>query len=186
MNSKKHNSRTKIYTRTGDKGETSLIDGSRVQKSNNRVETYGTVDELNATIGVVRSLLSDTEFDKWLFDIQKCLFTIGSILATPEGSDFPGRIQIPTEESLEKLIDRCDEEIPQLKHFILPGGTSAAAMLHLARTICRRAERRLVNLLTHENVNPLVLRYLNRLADLLFSLARLENHRQGVKEIHWI
>lgn len=186
MNTKNKSSKIRIYTRTGDKGETSLVDGTRVLKSNARVETYGTIDELNATIGLTRSFLQDKIIDQWLGSIQSELFNIGSTLATPPGKSVPKRVQLPSAESLEDLIDKCDEEIPPLKNFILPGGTNAAAGLHLARTICRRAERRLVALAKEEIVDPIILKYINRLADLLFSLARLENYRRGIEEAKWV
>ncbi|MHA2369849.1 MAG: cob(I)yrinic acid a,c-diamide adenosyltransferase [Candidatus Hodarchaeales archaeon] len=185
MNSTQKPTKTRIYTRTGDKGQTSLVNGTRVLKSNARVETYGTIDELNAAIGVTRSFLQDEMIDHWLETIQRDLFNIGSTLATPSEKQIPDRVHIPLAESLEQLIDKCDEELPALTNFILPGGTKAGATLHLARTICRRAERRLVTLTEQEPVNPEILRYINRLADLLFSLARLENYRRGIEEVQW-
>lgn len=185
MNSTQKPTKIRIYTRTGDKGQTSLVDGTRVLKSNARVETYGTIDELNAAIGVTRSFLQDEMIDHWLETIQRDLFNIGSTLATPSDKQVPARVHLPSAESLEQLIDKCDEELPALMNFILPGGTKAGATLHLARTMCRRAERRLVALIEQDPVNPEILRYINRLADLLFSLARLENYRRGVEEVRW-
>lgn len=178
-------SKIRIYTKTGDEGKTSLVDGTRVPKSNARVETYGTIDELNSQIGVARSFLQDETIDQWLGLIQQELFSIGTVLATPGDKAIPKRIQIPLAEPLEKIIDKCDDELPPLRNFILPGGTKAAATLHSARTICRRAERRLVALKEQETIDPAILKYVNRLADLLFSLARLENRRRGSKEIQW-
>ena len=185
MNSTQKPSRSRIYTGTGDKGETSLADGSRVPKSSTRVETYGTIDELNAAIGLARSFLQDETIDQWLETVQRELFNISSILATPQKKEMSIRVQLPSAESLEHTIDRCDEEIPPLQNFILPGGTKAAAALHLARTICRRAERHLVALKEQEIVDPEIAKYVNRLGDLLFNLARLENYRRGVEEIQW-
>lgn len=185
MNPPQKPSKVRIYTKTGDEGKTSLANGTRVSKSNARVETYGTIDELNSQIGVARSFLQDETIDQWLGLIQQELFSIGTVLATPGDKAVPKRIQLPSAEPLEKIIDNCDEELPPLRNFILPGGTKAAATLHLARTICRRAERRLVTLKEQETIDPAILKYLNRLADLLFSLARLENHRRESKEVQW-
>jgi len=164
----------KIYTKTGDSGKTSLIGGTRVPKHHLRIETYGTVDELNSNIGMIRDLLQDTNAVSTLKEIQDRLFTIGSILASdPEKS----RMKLPDlHESdvalLEKEMDSMNEVLPELKSFILPGGHTHSSWCHLARCVCRRCER-LVSHLSEENeVNPLILIYLNRLSDYLFVLSR--------------
>jgi cob(I)alamin adenosyltransferase len=178
----------KIYTKTGDAGETGLFGGPRVRKSDARVEAYGEVDELNAAIGVARAAISDGELDDELARIQAELFSVGAELATPPGAR--ARSVVPAVETawtgrLEAAIDRWGAELPALRHFVLPGGGAAGAALHLARCVCRRAERRVVALAGHAAVAPEVLRYLNRLSDLLFIAARLANHRAGVAEALW-
>jgi cob(I)alamin adenosyltransferase len=180
----------KIYTRTGDGGETGLFGGGRVPKSHTRVEAYGTVDELNAALGLAVLSVSDEEIVERLKRVQQDLFTIGSSLATPGAEDGTARVQIPAVppervQEMEAWIDASDGETPELRAFILPGGTEGAAALHLARTVCRRAERTVVRLASGDSIEPVVLRYLNRLSDLLFSLARLENHRAGVPDVPW-
>lgn len=177
----------KIYTRTGDAGETSLFDGSRVRKSNPLVDAYGEVDELNAWIGLARASNADTPLDDVLVAIQRDLFALGAQLADP-GEKLAARVSKaviaePDVERLERLIDRFEEELPPLRRFILAGGTPAGAALHVARTVCRRAERRMVAL--DPAVDPVLLRYVNRLSDLLFVLARAANHRAGVPETEW-
>ena len=186
----------KIYTKTGDSGETGLFAGPRVSKDDLRIEAYGTVDELNAVLGLVRSAAAmsssqyklPTEIDSLLATIQHTLFDLGSQLATPDpksrGTNFVTNRQI---ESLEQAIDRFESQLPPLQNFILPGGAPAAAWLHLARTVCRRAERHVVTL-THreqENVLPEALIYLNRLSDLLFVLARAANQAAGQADVPW-
>lgn len=178
----------KIYTKTGDKGETGLLGGVRVPKSSPRVEAYGEVDELNALLGLVVASLDDEEVSKALLGIQRDLFAIGAQLADvrpeekrPDKTTLAqGRIQ-----ELEVLIDRYEAELSPLRRFILPGGAQAGALLHLARTVCRRVERRVVALNQEARVSPVVLAYLNRLSDLLFVLARVLNHREGKEEIPW-
>jgi cob(I)alamin adenosyltransferase len=177
----------KIYTRTGDAGETSLVGGSRVTKSDPHVDAYGEVDELNAWLGVVRASRVDPAVDQDLEHLQRDLFALGAQLADPAGK-LAGRVAkaiIGDEDvaRLESLIDRLDAELPPLRRFILAGGTPAGAALHLARTVCRRAERRMVALAPP--VDPVLLRYINRLSDLLFVLARTVNHRGGVPEAEW-
>ena len=177
----------KIYTRTGDAGETSLVGGSRVAKSDPHVDAYGEVDELNAWLGVVRASRVDPAVDEDLNHLQRDLFALGAQLADP-GGKLAGRVAkaiIGNEDvaRLESLIDRLDAELPPLRRFILAGGTPAGAALHLARTVCRRAERRMVALAPP--VDPVLLRYINRLSDLLFVLARTVNHRGGVPEAEW-
>jgi len=180
----------KIYTRTGDGGETGLFGGGRVPKSHLRVEAYGAVDELNAILGVCAEATPDEEIRDVLRRIQNDLFRLGASLATrgaEDGSARPELPPLPTERvaEMEEWIDRATEEAPKLRNFILPGGTRGAAFLHLGRTICRRAERAVVRLNQEEDSDPGVLTYLNRLSDLLFALARLENSREGITDVIW-
>jgi len=178
----------RIYTRTGDDGTTGLIGGDRVYKDSTRIDTYGTVDELNSILGVVLSIGVPVPVQQILSRIQNDLFTIGAALATPgrEGQEKYGIPEIRDSDILvlEAEIDRCEEELPPLSQFILPGGTEVAALLHLARTVARRAERGCVALARSAWVNPQILRYLNRLSDLCFMLARHINHASGVAESH--
>jgi cob(I)alamin adenosyltransferase len=175
----------KIYTKTGDAGETGLFGGQRVTKDALRVQAYGTVDECNATLGVARTATSDAELDELLGAIQNQLFTVGADLATPGGSPNIPRIGDGEVAFLEAAIDRLEAGLAPLKQFILPGGSPAAAQLHVARTVCRRAERRIVSLGDEMEIPPLVIRYLNRLSDLLFTLARVANRMAGVGEVTW-
>ena len=176
----------KIYTRAGDGGETGLYGGQRVPKDALRVETYGTVDECNAALGVALPLLEDAEAREVVTRLQGELFEVGADLATPlsEGETVP-RVRPEETARLESEIDRFEAELPPLRHFILPGGSPGGAALHLARAVCRRAERRLVALAAVEPVSPEVRRYLNRLSDHLFVLARLVSHRAGTPETVW-
>ncbi len=181
----------KIYTRTGDGGETALMGGGRVAKDHVRVAAYGDVDEANAAIGVARATGPRDLADALLAAIQQDLFAIGAALATPE----PERLKQAQRDkmvvgaervaALEAAIDDADGELPPLKAFVLPGGTAKAAQLHLARTVVRRAERAVVHLAHVEQVPVEVVVYLNRLSDLLFTLARLANHRAGVADVAW-
>jgi cob(I)alamin adenosyltransferase len=178
----------KIYTKTGDAGDTGLFGGGRVPKDDVRVEAYGDVDELNAVIGVVRANKPDPRTDDLLLSIQRDLFSIGALLATPDRAKMEQHLSKASLdekriEELERAIDACDAELDPLKSFILPGGDEKAAALHFARTVCRRAERRIVAL--DPPVAPVLLRYVNRLSDLLFVLARTANHRGGVTETEW-
>lgn len=184
----------KIYTRTGDDGETGLFAGGRVGKDDQRVDAYGEVDELNSAIGLVVSALEPAgarELVAKLRAVQNDLFTIGAMLATPEPENperrnpHVPRIADQRIELLERWIDEADAELEPLDHFILPGGSSAGAQLHLARTVCRRAERRVVALARTAKLDHRVIIYLNRLSDLLFTFARLANHRDGVEEVEW-
>ena len=176
----------RIYTRTGDRGETGLIGGRRVPKDHLRVEAYGAVDELNAHLGLVRAQTEDVELAALLDDIQHRLFDLGAELATPAGpAGAAPAIATAEIEQLERSIDRHQTSLPPLREFILPGGTALAAALHVARTVCRRAERRLVTLGREEPVRADLLRYLNRLSDLLFVLARVVNHRAGRSDVIW-
>ena len=177
----------KIYTKTGDTGETGLYGGTRVPKDALRVEACGTVDELNACIGCVRSQIQDAEIDALLHRIQNELFDIGADLATLETHPKAESLRIPPilTAELEREIDRFEERLPALRNFILPGGSVGGAAVHLARTVCRRAERCVVSLTREETVNPEVLIYLNRLSDLLFVLARTVNERSAESEPLW-
>jgi cob(I)alamin adenosyltransferase len=179
----------KIYTKTGDAGDTGLFGGARVSKASERVETYGEVDELNSVIGLVLSEPFDDQVTALLTSVQSRLFDVGAELATAPDSKVALGIPLVDEAevlALEGAIDRAESELPPLKTFVLPGGSRAAGYLHLARTVCRRAERRLVALAAHEPVRPELLRYLNRLSDTLFVLARLANHRAGVVDVPWV
>ncbi len=179
---------TKIYTKTGDDGTTGLLASRRVPKDDLRIEAYGTVDELNAALGVARATGLDPTSDALVERIQDELFAVGSALADPE-PDGPFHATMTAEHvsRLEEHIDKLGEELPPLSRFILPGGAPAAAQVHLARTICRRAERLVVGLMHQpgEHVPATLLVYLNRLSDLLFVLARAVNHRAGVSDIPW-
>jgi cob(I)alamin adenosyltransferase len=177
----------KIYTKTGDSGDTSLFGGKRVPKSTLRIDTYGTVDELNAQLGVVRALKPQSDVEVLLEQIQNQLFVLGADLAAPFDSapaDFK-RVQQKEIQFLEETIDRLDAMLDPLKSFILPGGTLVSAQLHVARTVCRRAERLVDALGRKEQVGKFPLVYLNRLADLLFVLARYANKISKVNDIPW-
>ncbi len=178
----------KIYTKTGDRGDTRLFDGTKVRKNDARVDAYGDVDELNSFIGAAASFVPDVEISGMLAGIQKDLFCVGAQLADPKfKSRESGKFQLAPERvaSLEHAIDRFETELPPLRQFILAGGGHAGAMLHVSRTVCRRAERRVVALSEVVDVNPGVIEYLNRLSDFLFVLARLINHREGNQEVPW-
>jgi cob(I)alamin adenosyltransferase len=180
----------KIYTKTGDDGDTGLFGGGRVQKDDPRVEAYGDVDELNAALGVARAADPMPRIDEVLVPLQRDLFSIGALLATPDREKMQqhltkanideGRIS-----ELERAIDECERELQPLRAFIIPGGTHKAAALHLARTVCRRAERRVVRLQRDVEIPQLVVIYLNRLSDLLFMLALVANVRAGNGEVTW-
>ncbi|NWG19412.1 MAG: cob(I)yrinic acid a,c-diamide adenosyltransferase [Chloroflexi bacterium] len=175
----------KIYTRTGDEGETALWGGARVPKDAARVHAYGTVDECNAAIGVVRTIGLAPDLDALLARVQHDLFIVGSDLATPGTAEYIPRIGAEAVTALEEAIDDLEAGLEPLRQFILPGGTPAAAHLHLARTICRRAERWVVTLSHSETVNPQVGIYLNRLSDLLFVAARSANAHASVADVPW-
>jgi cob(I)alamin adenosyltransferase len=177
----------KIYTRTGDEGATSLFDGTRVSKADHRVDAYGEVDELNAWLGLARAAAVPADLDEPLVHIQRDLFALGAMLADPSHR-IAARVTKATlgpddVTRLESLIDRLESELPPLRHFILAGGATAGAALHVARTVCRRAERRMVAL--DPAPDPLTIQYINRLSDLLFVLARVVNHRAGAAETVW-
>ncbi len=184
----------KVYTRTGDKGDTSLVGGRRMAKDNVRIESYGTVDELNSIIGIVRSLVLERQpADHWkrlseiLLAIQQKLFDVGSELATHSDDSYEG--QIISKESdvqwLEGLIDALNEKIKPLKSFVLPGGNLINAHLHQARTVCRRAERLVIHFSRDELTNPNIKMFLNRLSDLLFVMARWVSHQMNIPETLW-
>ncbi|HJO36976.1 MAG: cob(I)yrinic acid a,c-diamide adenosyltransferase [Vicinamibacterales bacterium] len=177
-----------IYTRTGDDGETGLFDGTRVPKSDPRVEACGETDEVHALLGLARAYLTDHDLIEMVIDLQRDLFAIGARLADP-GHRIADRVtKIDLDalavERLESWIDRLDTELPEMRSFVLAGGTPAGAALHVARTVCRRAERRIVGLGAGA-VEPDVLRYVNRLSDLLFMLARTVNARARTPEVEW-
>jgi cob(I)alamin adenosyltransferase len=181
----------KVYTRGGDQGETSLYGGRRVRKDDLRVEAYGAVDELNAVVGLARAEIDHADLQQYLERIQSELFDVGGELATPDleareakGKQVP-RVGDAQVTDFEAWIDRLETELEPLRNFVLPGGARGAALLHLARTICRRAERRVVTLVEREPVAPVIVRYLNRLSDLLFVMARAVNRRSAVKEPLW-
>jgi cob(I)alamin adenosyltransferase len=172
---------TRVYTKSGDDGETSLVDGSRVSKADLRVVAYGDVDELNSLLGIARAGLTDTQLDEALGRIQNELFIVGADLASPLEIQVP-RIGEDRVAEMERLIDLLLEELDPLREFILPGGTQLGATLHLARAVSRRAERSVVALTSQSAINKHALIYLNRLSDLLFVMARIANKRSGVKE----
>ncbi len=185
----------KIYTKTGDKGTTALFGGTRVSKNHLRIESYGTVDELNSYIGLIKDQAIDNQTKHILVKIQNDLFTLGSMLATPSEKETlkngKERLNIPkiTNESvtyLENTIDEINSSLPQMTHFILPGGHTTVSYCHIARCVCRRAERLSVSLHQQEGINPIILTYLNRLSDFLFMLARKLSQYLSVQEIKWI
>jgi len=177
----------KLYTRTGDAGETSLFDGTRVSKSDSRVDAYGEVDELNAWLGLARASRLDDDLDAEIVQLQRDLFALGAQLADPADkiTDRVTKAALGDNDvaRLEQVIDRLEAGLPPLRRFILAGGSPAGAALHVARTVCRRAERRMVAL--QPPVDAVLVRYVNRLSDLLFVLAREVNHRAGAAETEW-
>jgi cob(I)alamin adenosyltransferase len=180
----------KIYTKTGDAGDTGLFGGGRVPKSHPRVEAYGDVDELNATIGVARAAGADAQIDALLVRVQQDLFAIGALLATPDREKMrmhldKAKIDQERIAELERAIDAADTELEPLRAFILPGGSPKAAALHVARTVCRRAERKIDDIAAEMEIPSLVVVYLNRLSDVLFTLARLANKRASTEETTW-
>jgi cob(I)alamin adenosyltransferase len=184
----------KVYTRTGDKGETHLVGGKRVPKDDPRIESYGTIDELNASLGIVRAFNDaapkspiTARLDAILRQVQNELFDLGSELATPPDAEWDGMIRIGDEQVkvLERTIDECQEDLEPLKSFILPGGGTIAAFLHQARTVCRRAERDILRLRRRDPIGDGPLRYVNRLSDLLFVLSRWVSKHLGEPEYLW-
>ena len=180
----------KIYTRTGDTGDTALFGGGRVAKSHSRVAAYGDIDELNSVLGFARAAAPVDFFDPLLEAIQRDLFSIGGHLATPDPEKVrkaleKAHLEAARVDEFEAAIDAADREIPPLTAFVLPAGCEKAVRLHVARAVCRRAERSVVALAGVEEVSPLFLVYLNRLSDLLFTLARVANHRSGTGDVTW-
>ena len=178
----------KIYTKTGDTGDTGLFGGARVSKASPRVDAYGEVDELNSAVGWARVAVSNPDLDALLNQIQNDLFEVGAELASTDDRKKKSAMPLITEpqvEALERAIDDYEEGPPALTSFVLPGGSEGAARFHLARCVCRRAERSLVALGSQETLRGELFRYLNRLSDLLFVLARYANHRAGVEDIPW-
>lgn len=191
----------RVYTRGGDKGTTHLVGGAEVPKDSPRIEAFGTIDELNSILGLARTFNEHAlaaaasgpagdaarELEGILMGLQNELFDLGSQLATPQGSEYPGMLVIGDTEvtALEKCIDRCQEDLQPLESFILPGGGTVAAFLHQARTVCRRAERRVIELSHVESIDPGAIRYLNRLSDLLFVLSRWIALHSGTPEYLW-
>lgn len=178
----------KIYTKTGDDGTTALFGAGRVRKDSQRIEAYGTVDELNSTIGVARAVDTGGSRDDQLSDIQSTLFVLGADLAMPR--TVSSNVSVPRigpqdVERLEHAIDAAEEGLPALRNFILPAGSPLAAALHVSRTVCRRAERLLVSLAASEEIGPFDIMYLNRLSDLLFVLARRANMLSGTPDVEW-
>lgn len=179
----------KIYTKTGDKGQTSLIGGTRVSKSHIRIESYGTIDELNSYLGLVDDLTNNENINSWIREIQDRLFTIGSELATSSTKEVKMKLpdlHLSDIEWLESRIDEMNEQVPEMRSFVLPGGHQGASSCHIARCVCRRAERLCVTMREHgEDVSDIILKYLNRLSDFLFVLARYITHINGKAEIPW-
>lgn len=178
----------KIYTGFGDQGKTALFGGETVRKNHLRVEMYGTLDELNSLIGLLRNKNNDKSIDTTLQNVQNELFTYGSEIATPDvgkRDNFTDQISDTHISSLENAIDRFSEQLPALKKFILPGGSEAASYAHLARTVCRRAERMLISLADQIEIRGQLIIYLNRLSDLFFVIARYENFKNQVEDITW-
>jgi len=179
----------KIYTKTGDKGTTSLIGGVRVPKNHIRIESYGTIDELNSYLGVVNDTTQHEKISVWIKEIQDRLFTIGSVLATAPNKEISMKlpdVHVEDVQWLEQLIDEMNEQLPEMRSFILPGGHLAASSCHVARCVCRRAERICVAMLElNEEVPDLVIQYLNRLSDFLFVLARFIAHENGAADVPW-
>jgi cob(I)alamin adenosyltransferase len=186
---------TRVYTRTGDDGTTALVGGTRVPKDSKRIAAYGTIDELNASLGLARVFneerLAEGEGHQWLDDVlrrlQNELFDLGSELATPEDAVYEGMFRFSEQEvkALERLMDQCQKELEPLKSFILPGGGRIGGFLHQCRTICRRAERDMLTLSREEPINPCLLKYVNRLSDVFFVLSRWVGKRLGEQEYLW-
>ncbi|MBS1652061.1 MAG: cob(I)yrinic acid a,c-diamide adenosyltransferase [Bacteroidetes bacterium] len=179
---------TKIYTKTGDKGQTSLIGGTRLPKHHIRIEAYGTVDELNSYLGIVRDLCTDKETIAQLIEVQDRLFTIGSHLAA---DPVKNKMELPKVieddvKALENAIDKINAIVPEMKFFVLPGGHILISHTHVARCVCRRAERAVLRLAENEQVEEIIYKFLNRLSDYLFMLTRLFNHQLNIEEVRWL
>lgn len=177
----------KVYTKTGDAGNTSLYGGKRVRKDNIRIDAYGTVDELNAIIGMIKAEKIEKKTSDILNNVQQVLFIIGAELSTPENvkKNINNNLEESEVKFLENSIDAIEAILNPLRNFILPGGTKSSALLHFARTVCRRAERVIISLDEKEKINPHIIIYLNRFSDLLFVIARFENHAASEPEIEW-
>ena len=176
----------RIYTRTGDEGKTGLVGGARISKDSSRVVAYGNVDELNSVLGLVRAVSKDQEITSLLDELQRELFTVGADLASPSRDDREvPRITKDMISSMERTIDKFQEELQPLKAFILPSGGQTGALLHFARAVARRAERNIVALTRTDKINENMIPYVNRLSDLLFVIARVANHREGQSETEW-
>jgi cob(I)alamin adenosyltransferase len=177
----------KIYTKTGDKGKTSLLGGTRVSKNNDRINTYGTIDELNSFLGLVSDLEQNKNRIDFIRNIQSRLFTIGSSLAaeTDRAKDFKPDLEESDITVLEEAIDEMNESLPIMKNFIIPGGHQLVSSTHIARTVCRRAERLVISLAETEDIEEIIIRYLNRLSDYLFVLSRKQGNELKVDEIPW-
>lgn len=176
---------TKIYTKTGDDGTTGLVGGGRIKKSSQRIIAYGTIDELNSAIGMSLSFTLDSDISDLLTKIQNDLFVVGSDLANPVLNDSSSRVTDEMVTYLEKQIDKLESDLPSITYFILPGGDHIASLIHLARSICRRAEVNIVELEEKEPINKVCQVYVNRLSDLLFVIARTINKRKKIKDIAW-
>lgn len=179
---------SKVYTRFGDNGDTRLFDSTQVRKNHIRVEAYGNVDELNATLGAAASFIKDPKLVDFLTELQKQLLSLGAELADPKYKDRAsdkGRLDSMWVEWMERKIDECEVDLPKLNKFILSGGGQGGALLHVCRTVCRRTERSVVQLAESTPIEPIVIRYLNRLSDLLFVLARVVNYKEGREEPEW-
>ncbi len=182
-------SKSLVYTKTGDRGTTSLIGGTRVAKNHYRLEAYGTVDELNTFIGMIRSYEVDEVTEKQIIDIQHKLFVIGAYLATDSNvTDLRDKLDYDESiiEGLEKEMDRMESELPPMKFFVLPGGHPGVSYCHISRTVCRRTERRILAMAEETEVNPWVIKYVNRLSDYLFVLSRHLSKHYNINEIPWV
>ncbi len=182
-------SKSQVYTKTGDKGKTSLIGGTRVEKNHYRLEAYGTVDELNTFIGMIRSYDIDEQSNKMIIDIQHKLFYIGAYLATDSNvTDLREKMKYSDSdiELLESEMDRMESELPPMKYFVLPGGNPCVSYCHISRTVCRRTERRILSMKEETEVHTWVIRYINRLSDYLFVLSRYLSKHFNINEIPWV
>ncbi|TLX75257.1 cob(I)yrinic acid a,c-diamide adenosyltransferase [Labilibacter sediminis] len=181
--------KSQVYTKSGDRGTTSLIGGTRVPKNHYRLEAYGTVDELNTYIGMIRSYELDERSQKQIIDIQNKLFVIGAYLATDENvTDLRDKLKCDESliEVLEKEMDWMESQLPPMKYFVLPGGHPGVSYCHIARTVCRRAERRILSMMQENEINPWVIKYINRLSDYLFVLSRHLSKHYNTNEIPWV
>ena len=176
---------TKIYTKTGDDGTTGLIGGKRIKKTDSRIIAYGAIDEINSAIGIALSLMPDSDINEILTKVQNDLFVAGADLANPNLTDLTNRITNDMVEYIENHIDRLESELPPITYFILPGGSPLASQVHLARSICRRAEINILEIAEKEQINKTCQIYINRLSDLLFVISRTINNRKKIKDVAW-